>query len=291
MTKILKGGPVAEQIQKDLFARVKDYRNEELRPTLGILRVGEREDDKAYEARVEKNCSKVDMALEVVKVDNNIIMDDLLTTLDQLNNDPKIHGILVFRPLPDHLDEKLIAKAINPLKDIDCMHPDNCERIFEGDGSGLQPCTPQAVIALLKYYDYKLSGLHVVIVNRSLVLGKPLAMMLLSENATVTLCHSKTRNLGLLMRSADIVVTGVGKPKHFGKDCFTEQSCIIDVGINFDGTQICGDVDYEAVKEYCEAISPVPGGIGAVTSMMLLNNVIKALDSQQMHKKHKFREV
>ncbi len=290
MTKILRGTPVADQLKEQLSLKVNNYINQGINPKIAILRVGNRPDDLAYETRVFKNCQKVGIDVESVNMDDNTIMVDLIAVINKLNENTDIHGILIFRPLSAHLDEKIVASKINPQKDIDCMSPENLVKIFAGETTGLGPCTPLAVVALLNFYEYELSGLNVVIVNRSMVLGKPLSMMLLASNSTVTICHSKTKDLAVLTRQADVVVTGVGRPKYFGQGFFTDQSSIVDVGINFDGDQMCGDVDYDAVSDVCAAITPVPGGIGAVTSMILLQNVIKAIEIQQTHKNKKSQE-
>ncbi len=161
------------------------------------------------------------------------------------------------------------------------MSPVNIEKVFTGDSDGIAPCTPEAVIEILKFYDFDLQGKNVTVVNRSMVLGKPLAMLFLAENATVTICHSKTRALNEVTRRADIVVTGVGRGKYFGPDYFTEGSIVVDVGINFADGKLCGDVDFEEVAGHVSAISPVPGGVGTVTSMILLSHVIKAMKLQK----------
>ena len=280
---LLKGKPVADKIKSEILDAVNDCRSsgKDL-PKIAILRVGNRPDDIAYESRVLKNCTELGITAEVKEVDDNINMVNFMKELDQLNHDPKTHGILIFRPLPKQLDMDLISRSIKPEKDIDCMSPVNAEKIFIGDKSGIPPCTPEAVIEILKFYHYELSGKNVAIVNRSMVLGKPLSMLFLNENSTVTVCHSKTKNLSDVTAKADIVVTGAGKSKFFGKEFFTEDSVIIDVGINLDAeNKICGDVDFEEVSESVAAISPVPGGVGTVTSMILLNHVIKAMKLQQ----------
>jgi methylenetetrahydrofolate dehydrogenase (NADP+)/methenyltetrahydrofolate cyclohydrolase len=233
---------------------------------------------------VLKNCSELGIEVEVTAVDGDISMADFINVLSRLNEDKGIHGILIFRPLPGQLDQEAVSRAILPEKDIDCMSPFNAEKIFTGDQSGIPPCTPEAVIEMLKYYGYDLTGKNVAIVNRSMVLGRPLAMLFLAENATVTICHSRTKNLPGITGSADIVVTGAGKARFFGKEYFSKDSVIIDVGINMDNGALCGDVDFEAVEEYAAAISPVPGGVGTVTSMILLSHVVKAMKQQQMKK-------
>lgn len=280
---LLKGKPVAEKIKNEILDAVSERRNSgrDL-PKLAILRVGSRPDDIAYETRVLKNCAELGILSETVEVDNNINMVDFLKTLNELNDNPKIHGILVFRPLPEQLDEDIVCRTINPTKDIDCMSPVNAAKIFSGDKSGIPPCTPEAVIEILKYYQYDLKGKNVAIVNRSMVLGKPLSMLFLNENATVTICHSKTKDLAYVTSNADIVVTGTGKAKFFSRNFFSKDSVIVDVGINLDQeNKLCGDVDFDAVSESVAAISPVPGGVGTVTSMILLNHVIKAMRQQQ----------
>lgn len=279
---LLKGKPVADKIKAEIIKTVEECKaSGRSLPKLAILRAGERPDDVAYESRVLKNCAELGIHAEVIAVDNNIEMVNFIEALNRLNDDPEIHGILVFRPLPQQLDMDAVSRAIRPDKDIDCMSPVNTEKIFTGDADGIPPCTPEAVIEILKYYGYELSGKNVAIVNRSMVLGRPLSMLFLAENATVTICHSKTKNLPRVTGSADVVVTGAGKAKFFGKEYFTEDSVVIDVGINMDNGNLCGDVDFEAVSDSVAAITPVPGGVGTVTSMLLLSHVIKAMKLQQ----------
>jgi len=279
---LLNGKPVADKIKQEIIKTVTECRDSgTCYPKLSILRVGNRADDVAYESRVLKNCSELGIEAETLVVDNNVTTVNFLEILNRLNEDSKIHGILIFRPLPLQLDMEVISRAIKPEKDIDCMSPVNTEKIFTGDQSGIPPCTPEAVIELLKYYQYDLSGKNVVIVNRSMVLGKPLSMLFLSENATVTICHSKTRDLPKVTNGADIVVTGAGKSKFFGKEYFNKDSVIVDVGINMENGSLNGDVDFKEVSESVAAISPVPGGVGTVTSMILLKHVIKAMKLQQ----------
>ncbi|MGI6731340.1 MAG: bifunctional 5,10-methylenetetrahydrofolate dehydrogenase/5,10-methenyltetrahydrofolate cyclohydrolase [Anaerovoracaceae bacterium] len=278
---LLKGKPVADQIKKEIIAAVEQCKKEGKNlPQLAIIRVGDRADDIAYEARVLKNCNEVGIETKVVEVDHNVDTVNLINIVNQLNNDTEVHGILIFRPLPAHLDSDAICNTISPLKDIDCMNPINMQKVFQGDSSGIAPCTPEAVVEILKYYDYDLKGKKIAIVNRSMVLGKPLSMLLLSENATVTICHSKTKNLEKVTADADIVVSGVGKAKYFGTEYFTKDSTVIDVGINFEDNKMCGDVDFERVSQCVAAITPVPGGVGTVTSMILLKHVIQAMNMQ-----------
>lgn len=203
--------------------------------------------------------------------------EELVSLMNKLNNDNSISGILVFRPLPKHIDEVKIRETISPDKDVDCMHPLNLARIFEGDMSGFGPCTPKAAMEILLHNNVNLEGKNVVVVNRSMVLGKPLAMMLLEKNATVTICHSRTKNLHEITSEADVVVTALGKAKFFDKKYFNEKSICIDVGISLDSEgKLSGDIDYPKVSEFVSMITPVPGGVGSVTTSILLSHVVDA---------------
>lgn len=279
---LLKGNPVSDRIRDEISQAVNDHRESRFCiPKLAIIRVGDRVDDVAYESRILKNCTEIGIEAEVIAVNNNISMVNFMEILNRLNDDRKTHGILIFRPLPEQLDQDMINRTIRSEKDIDCMSPFSAEKIFAGSKNGIPPCTPEAVIALLKFYQIDLSGKNVVIVNRSMVLGKPLSMLFLAEDATVTICHSKTKNLSEITAGADIVVTGIGKCRFFGREYFREESIVVDVGINEESDNLCGDVDFEEVSGHVAAISPVPGGIGTVTSMILLHHVIKAMKLQQ----------
>lgn len=278
---LLKGKPVADKIKEEIISTVNECKlNDKNLPQIAILRVGARADDLAYEARVIKNCEQTGIKVKNIIVDDKINMVNLLKQLNELNHNPDIHGILLFRPLPPQLDLLEISRAINPEKDIDCMNPVNMQKVFEGDKCGIAPCTPEAVVEILKHYQYDLVGKNIAIVNRSMVLGKPLSMLLLSENATVTICHSRTKDLKNVTSKADIVVTGVGKSNYFGPEYFSKDSIVVDVGINYVDDKLCGDVDFERTVEEVSAITPVPGGVGTVTSMMLLKHVIQAMNMQ-----------
>ncbi len=280
---LLKGKPVADKIRSEISDAVRrcEDSGRDL-PKIAILRVGNRPDDVAYESRVLKNCAELGITAEVKELDSSIDTEGFLKVLEECNEDAKTHGILIFRPLPDQLDTDLISRRIRPDKDIDCMSPTNMEKVFFGDRSGIAPCTPEAVIEILKFYQNELNGKNVAIVNRSMVLGKPLSMLFLNENATVTICHSKTRDLPGVTSKADIVVTGVGRARFFDRKFFSRDSIIVDVGINMDEeNKLCGDVDFDDVAEFAASISPVPGGVGTVTSMILLRHVIEAMELQQ----------
>ncbi len=274
----LKGRPVANAIRERILAGVEECRNAGAGvPCLAILRVGNRPDDVSYEKRVVKNCSRLGLDAQVSALPENADTDAVLEAMEALNTNDRVHGILVFRPLPEGVDEEAVRRRICPEKDIDCMSPRNLAGIFEGEPDALPPCTPEAVIAILKHYGYSLTGKNVVIVNRSMVLGKPLSMLFLAGNATVTVCHSRTRNLEEITGAADIVVTGVGRAGYFGRQYFSAHSVVVDVGINVDENgRLCGDVCFEEVKTAVAALTPVPGGVGTVTSMLLLEHVVRA---------------
>ncbi|NLK72123.1 MAG: bifunctional 5,10-methylenetetrahydrofolate dehydrogenase/5,10-methenyltetrahydrofolate cyclohydrolase [Clostridiales bacterium] len=277
MPIILKGKPVADEIKERLKEEVLDYKKRGIAPTMAIIRVGQREDDIAYENSIIKNCDSIGIKVVVYEAPANISMEAFENLVKQVDLNDKIHGILVFRPLPKHLDMELIQSLVSPQKDIDCMNPINLQKVFEGDETGFKPCTPEAVIEILKYYKIPIEGAKTCIVNRSLVLGKPLAMMLLAENATVEICHSKTKNLAKQVSGAEIVITGTGKAKMFDNTYFNSGSVVIDVGINYEGDKMCGDVNYEDVADRVSAITPVPGGVGTVTSTILLKHVLQAV--------------
>jgi len=247
-----------------------------INPLLAIVRVGKKEDDIAYEKSILKNCEKVNIKGQVHVCDENIDMESFCKLIQELNRDESVHGILIFRPLPKHLDENVIKHIIDPSKDVDCMNPLNLARIFEGDMNGYLPCTPAAVMEIIKHFNIDVKGKKVAILGRSMVVGRPLAMMMLKEDATVTICHSKTENLKEVVSSADIVAAAIGKAKFISKDFIKDGAVVIDVGINVDDDgNLCGDVDFEAVKDKASLITPVPGGVGSVTTAILLKNVIK----------------
>ncbi|MEN6327882.1 MAG: bifunctional 5,10-methylenetetrahydrofolate dehydrogenase/5,10-methenyltetrahydrofolate cyclohydrolase [Syntrophomonas sp.] len=246
-------------------------------PTLGIIRVGNRPDDVYYENSIIKNCQSIGMRTKSYALEQNIEIEEFTEKLLQANEDKEVHGILIFRPLPSQLDEKVIDQIINPDKDIDGMNPLNIARILGGDTAGLVPCTAAAIMEILKYYNINLKGTNVAVVGMSMVVGKPLSMMLLKENATVTMCHIETKNVPEITKKADVIVVAIGKAKLIDTQYVTPKSIVIDVGINKtkDG-RICGDVDYEAVKDKVRAITPVPGGVGSVTTVILLKHVVEA---------------
>lgn len=275
----LTGKPVAEHLRANIKARVAGLNERNIVPAIIIIRVGNKEDDVFYERSILKNCSLLGIEGRVKELPENVSMEELSKTIEDANEDDNTHGIMMFRPLPGHLNEKEILEKINPVKDIDGMTPVNLEKIFEGDDSGFSPCTPKAVIEMLKYYQIPLKGANVAVAGRSLVVGKPLAMLLLKENATVTICHSKTKDMRSITSKADIVVAAIGKAKFMNEEYFAESSIVIDVGVNDDGNgKICGDVDYDKVFGKVKMLTPASGGVGTITTTILLEQAIRACE-------------
>lgn len=282
MAEVLKGKLVADHIKERIRANIERLSKENLFPTLAIVRLGSNPGDISYEKSIIKNCDSVGIKSKVIEKDENITTEELSNLIEELNEDNSISGILVFRPLPKHIDEEVIRNKISPMKDVDCMHPLNLERIFEGDMSGFAPCTPKAAMEVLKYYKIPIEGKNVAVVNRSMVVGKPLAMMLLKDNATVTVCHSRTKDLHEVTNKADIVVVALGKAKFFDEKYFNEKSVVIDIGVSLDENgKISGDVDYDKVEPIVDKITPVPGGVGSVTTSILLNQVVLACEKSK----------
>ena len=277
MTEILRGKVVADQIKEQIKIDIEELKKVGKEPTLGIVRLGSNPDDVSYERSLIKNCERLGINSKVFEKDLEINTEELIELMEELNQDKSISGIIVFRPLPKHIDEAKVRQSINPDKDVDCMHPLNLAKIFEGDMSGFVPGTPKSAMEILLYNKIELEGKNVVIVNRSMVLGKPLAMMLLNENATVTICHSRTKKLHEITSDADVVVTALGNANFFDEKYFNENSICIDVGVSLDDDgKFSGDIDYEKVSPIVKAITPVPGGVGSVTTSILLSQVVEA---------------
>ncbi len=243
---------------------------------LAVVRVGAREDDLAYERGLMKRFESLGLAVQVVKLPEEINQGDFDAEFERVNSDPTVSGVLLFRPLPKGLSDEHARQAIDPRKDVDGMSPVNVAQVFAGR-EGFAPCTPSAVMELLAHYGVSLEGKNVTIIGRSLVVGRPLAMLMLAANATVTVCHTRTADLAAACRGADILVAAAGRPGTIGADCVTERSIVIDVGINMgrDG-KLCGDVDFGAVEPLVSMITPVPGGVGALTTSVLAKHLLKA---------------
>lgn len=279
--QIIKGKPVADKISENLIKEVNDLSKEGIIPKLAIVRVGARPDDLAYERGALKRCQTIGIETEVIELEENITQEEYIKAVHKLNEDEKVNGILTFRPLPKHLNEDVIKYEIDPNKDIDCFNPINISKILENDKSGYPPCTPTAVVEILKYYDVDLSGANIVVLGRSMVVGKPVSMLLLNENATVTICHSRTKNLPEITSNADILVAAVGKANIVKEEYIKDGAIVIDVGINVDDQgNLCGDVDTNNVLDKVSMITPVPGGVGSVTTSILASHVVKACKLQ-----------
>lgn len=274
---ILDCRKAARSIKEELTKKVQLLADKGSRPKLGIIRVGTRPEDISYERGIMKNCESIGISCQVMALDGDISNEDFMNTLEAANKDKSINGILVFRPLPLHIDEDKARHLIDPAKDIDCMNPSNLAKVFEGDDSGFEPCTPAAVMEIIKFFGINLQGENVAVIGRSMVVGKPLSMMLLKENATVTICHSRTKDIKSIVSRGDVVVAALGKARAIGADYIKPGAVVIDVGVN--GAPeggICGDVDFENVKDIASKITPVPGGVGSVTTLMLLKHVVEA---------------
>ena len=277
VAEILKGNVVAAQIKENMKKEIEKLGEIGKVPTLAIVRLGDNPDDVSYERSIIKNCEKAGINSKVIEKELEMSTEELVGLMGELNQDDSVSGVLVFRPLPKHIDEAKIREALSPDKDVDCMHPLNLAKIFEGNMTGFQPCTPKAAMEILLYNNVELEGKNVVVVNRSMVLGKPLVMMLLEKNATVTICHSRTKNLHEITSKADVVVTALGRAKFFDAKYFNEKSVCIDVGVSLDSEgKLSGDIDYPVVSEIVSMITPVPGGVGAVTTSLLLSQVVEA---------------
>lgn len=279
--KELRGKVVADQIKEGLTKDIEELKAKGINPTIAVVRVGENDSDISYERAIVKASEAIGLMARLVTLKEATSTEELEAELVKLNNDKEVHGILMFRPLPKHIDQDRMQNVIAAEKDVDAMNPINLEKIFEGDPTGLEPATPRAAVEMIKGHGYELEGKDVVVINRSMVVGKPLSMMLLQENATVTICHSRTKDLKAHTKRADIVVTALGRPAMLDKSYFTEDSIVIDVGVGTtaDG-KLSGDVNFDDVKDFVAAITPVPRGVGSITTTILLSQVVKACKNQ-----------
>ena len=279
MATILKGAPVVAAMNEANVARCAALAAKGITPTLAVVRVGEREDDLSYERGVMTRCGKVGVAVRQFLLPADATQDALLEVIEKINADKSIHGCLLFRPLPRQFDDRTIRAALAPEKDIDGITDGSLAGVFTNTALGYPPCTAQACLEILKYYDTPLSGKRAVVVGRSLVVGKPAAMMLDRENATVTICNSRTQNLPALCKEADVVVVAMGKRGFIGADCLREGQTVVDVGIHVgDDGKLCGDVRFAEAEPVVEAITPVPGGVGTVTTSVLVGHVVEAAE-------------
>ena len=271
----LGGKEVADKIVEDLKVKVEELKGKGISPKLAILRVGAREDDLAYERGVLKRFESAGVEVEVTAVDAGISQEERDKAFDGIKNDPKIHGIPVFRPLPKGLSDEHMRRTIDPGKDSDFMDIRNMENVLAGVPDAAAPCTAEAVMALIRHYQIETKGKKVTVVGRSLVIGKPAALLLTTANATVTVCHTKTVNIEEECKNADIIVACCGVAKMITEKFVKPGQTVIDVGMNVDEQgRLCGDVDYEKVSEIADAVTPVPGGVGSITTAILLKHVV-----------------
>lgn len=282
MGEIIKGKPVGDALSEVLKGECEALVKEGIQPKLAILRVGAKPNDLSYEKGALKKCETIGITTEVTELPDGTTQKQYIETLQKLNADSSVHGILTFRPLPEGIDEDVIKNVIAPEKDVDCFSPMNTAKLMEGDKTGFPPCTPTAVVEILKHYNVPLKGANVVVLGRSMVVGKPVSMLLLGENATVTICHSKTKDLPKVCANADVLVAGVGRARMVTADYIKEGAVVIDVGINAkpEGGGICGDVDTDDVVGKASMVTPVPAGVGSVTTSILAKHVIKACKQQ-----------
>ena len=281
MATILKGAPVVAAMNERNAALCEQLKAKGITPTLAVVRVGEREDDLSYERGVIARCGKVGVEVKQFLLPADASQDDLLKVIAEVNAEDTIHGCLLFRPLPKQFNDRTVRAALAPEKDIDGITDDSLAGVFTNTDLGYAPCTAQACLEILKYYNIPLSGRRAVVVGRSLVVGKPAAMMLDRENATVTLCNSRTRDLPALCREADVLVVAMGRRGAIGADCLREGQVVVDVGIhvNEEG-KLCGDVRFDEAEPIVEAVTPVPGGVGTVTTSVLVGHVVDAASAQ-----------
>ncbi len=277
MAIIINGKETAATIRAELAQEVQSCNK---KPGLAVILVGENPASQVYVRNKKRACDEIGYYSETHLLPTETTQDALLTLIEKLNNDPKIHGILVQLPLPEHLDENAVIAAISPDKDVDAFHAENVGKIMQGTYRFL-PCTPAGVMELLKRYNVEISGKNCVVLGRSNIVGKPMAMLLLHANGTVTICHSKTKNLAEICRNADILIVAIGKPEFVTADMVKPGAVVIDVGINRrpNGT-LCGDVCYNEVEPIASMITPVPGGVGPMTIAMLMKNTMTAAEKK-----------
>lgn len=280
MAMILSGREVTAALNEELKDRVAALYDRYIFPVLATVRVGEREDDISYEKGILSRCEKIGVRVRRYILPERVTQQDLEALIDELNANSLISGILLFRPLPKGFDEAALCNRIAPVKDVDSAADASLSSLFLGKGAGFVPCTPAACMKILAHYGIDCTGKRAVVIGRSLVVGKPAALLLLGKNATVTVCHSKTEDLASVCREADILIAAVGKAKLVTADFIKPGAVVLDVGIHWDEAagKLCGDVDYDAVFPVAGAITPVPGGVGTVTTSVLIQNVIDAAE-------------
>ncbi len=277
MAKIIDGKHISQEIKDELKQEVAVLKASGRECALAVIQVGNDPASSVYVRNKKKACEYIGIRSLSYELDENTSEDELLALIDKLNADPSVHGILCQLPLPKHMDEDKVIKRISPEKDVDGFHPQNVGALVIGQ-QGFVSCTPAGIIQLLKRSNIQMEGKHCVVIGRSNIVGKPMALLMLRENATVTICHSRTRNLKELCKEADILIVAIGKPQFITADYVKEGAVVIDVGIHRDeNNKLCGDVKYDEVEPVASAITPVPGGVGPMTIAMLMHNCVEAM--------------
>lgn len=280
MAELLKGAPVAAAITEALRPRARILKEHGIVPTLAIVRMGEKAGDLAYEHASARCCSQLGIEIKVLALPEEAKQRQLVEEIMKLNADASVHGCLIMRPLPRHIDENAVCQTLLPRKDVDCVTELSLSRVFSGHSGGFYPCTAEACLRILDYYGYRLSGSRISVVGRSLVVGRPLSIMLQDRDATVTMCHSRTKELAKVCRNKDMLIVAAGKANMIDENYVNQNQVVIDVGINDDGQgRITGDVNFAAVEPCVSAITPVPGGVGSVTASILAKHVIMAAEN------------
>ena len=277
MAVLLTGKEVSNAVKERVAEGVKTLAKSGITPTLAILRVGERPDDLSYERSAIKVAAALGIDVRSIVLPTDATQEQIEVAIDGINDDASIHGCLMFRPLPKGIDETALCNRLDARKDMDGIGLSSLAGIFAGTGQGYAPCTAQACIEICDYYNVPIQGKRVVVIGRSLVIGKPVSMLFLQRNATVTICHSRSENLAEITREADVVVCATGRAKAYDARYFSAGQTVIDVGINVDDQgNLCGDVDFDSVEPIVAAITPVPRGVGSVTTALLMEHVVKA---------------
>ena len=280
--EILRGAPVAEALCEKQKPRILSLSARGVTPCLGMIRIGEREGDLSYERSASRRCDALGIAVRKLVLPAEASQEELLSVIEAMNRDDGVHGILFFRPLPESMDARLVSDAIAPEKDVDGISSRSMAAVYAGEEHGFFPCTAQAVIEMLRHYELPICGRRAVVVGRSLVTGRPAALLLLREHATVTVCHTRTRELESVVREAELVVTATGHINTLTEEHLRPGQIVIDIGLTYDeqSGRLFGDVDHEAAERIVRCISAVPGGIGAVTSTILASHVVEAAELQ-----------
>ena len=280
MGNVLYGKAAASELDKETEKKVSALKEKGIVPCLAVLRVGEDAGALSYERGTMKCCHRVGVAVKPVVLPADTAQKKLIETIEALNQDEKVHGVLLLTPLPKTLDKKAACAALAVKKDVDGVTAGAMAKVYSGAGEGFAPCTAEAVLEMLRFYQIELSGKKVAVIGRSLVVGRPTALLLMQADATVTLCHSKTENMAELVREADIVVVAIGKAESLGKECFRPGQIVIDVGTNWSESRqkLVGDVKYDEAEPIADAISPVPGGVGSITTSILASHVVRAAE-------------